>query len=294
MRGVMGGGGGGRGRTPRSGTCLNASGHGQRWRRRSPPDSLRSWLLFTRQPPAVPRSLPAGRQLQRRNNRGSGLWSRGVSVSAGLQRERAALSKSGCRVLQSHRKEQREPLRLQSVAPLPASGILAQHLRRAELRCSTASTCTCVWGVTAGRQKWAQAYPSLPFPCLFAISTHFLSFIPHTSFLDNLSSNARQPVLGAESEYTRRGFAGSGEYRLPPANHLDITVFSRLSAFWRTAVVPCVSSPWVRPALVSHVDLLVPDPHILLPFGASLAPHSIGLSHEFCMKCLQMASRFTF
>ena len=51
--------------------------------------------------------------------------------------------------------------------------------------------------------------------------------------------------------------------------------------------------PRVSPALMSHVDTAVPVPHILFPFLASLAPHSIGLGREFCM-CLRVLSHFAF
>lgn len=221
--------------------------------------------------------------------------------------ETVALSKSTCRVLQSHRKERRESLRLRSVAPLPACRVLAQHLRRCCLPCSTSLTCTGVWGITAGRQKWDQAYPSPP--------SHSDSPSPLMSLTSYPTPVSLQPFLFGEPASVGGGvrvyqeniyyckeriyiaarriyIAARREYKLPPVNHCDITVFPGLSAFWLTAVL-CVSTPGVSPALMSHVDTPVPVAHILFPFLASLAPHSIGLGHEFRM-CLQMVSHFAF
>lgn len=232
--------------------------------------------------PAVPRGAIPQEGGYSRGEPDSGVWA-GVCRSVLVFREsRLVYVQLPCLTVPSEGAERvTQTPKCHTTARLRCLGAALEMV----LPCSTSLTCTGVWGITAGRQKWAQAYPS-PSSHAYPPST----LISLASYPTPVSLQpfllVSQPVLRAESEYTRRGFAGRREYKIPPTNHFGITVFPRPSAFCLTAVL-CVSTPRVSPVLMSHVDTPVPVPHILFPFLASLAPHSIGLGHEFCV-CLQV------
>lgn len=144
-------------RTPRPGNGLATSGRSRDREGGRPQMVSGAGCSLRGRLPAVPRGAIPQEGGYSRGEPDSGVWA-GVCRSVLVFRDnRLVYVQLPCLTVPSEGAERAtQTPKCHTTARLRCLGAALEMV----LPCSTSLTCTGVWGITAGRQKWAQAYPS--------------------------------------------------------------------------------------------------------------------------------------